>query len=196
MSQEYPSSGSQGQQAEQYGGQQIGQQGPPQRYTPMGQQVGQQFLSSLPPEFRTALDSFSRVSETAEWCADKCIEHGPQLAECARACEDLADLAELNERMIARDSAFGPQIADAYLAVAQRAIPILQRHQQIPHVNETHSIVGQSLDSASQLLSSIGYQTRHAAGGSMQRSAQGMTPQFGSQQQGTQQPGTQQYGTQ
>jgi hypothetical protein len=158
------------------------------------QQLGGGFHATLPTEFRTALEDFAKVTQIAEWCADKCIEEGPQMAECARACEDLADLAELNEKLIARDSIFGPQVAEAYLQVTQQALPILQQFEQSPHVGETLSAVTRSIDSIEYLLSTIGYQPTTGTGGGMGQQGfgqqtQGMSQQFptgqGSFQQGT-----------
>lgn len=181
MSQQYQPTGTQtGQTGQQFGGQQsMGQQGMGQPMSqgmsqPTGQQTGQQgsFHAQLPPEFRNALEDFGKVTAIAEWCADQCIESGPQMAECARACEDLADLADLNEKLIARDSMFGPQVAKAYIEVAQQALPILQQHQQMNHVNETLSTVERSLDSIHQLLSTIGQQSQMGQSGGMQTTGQ------------------------
>jgi hypothetical protein len=210
MSQQYQNTGRQtGQTAQPYG--QGSQQFQPTQGTsgmgqPTGQSMGQQtqgmgqqqlgggFHATLPTEFRTALEDFAKVTQIAEWCADKCIEEGPQMAECARACEDLADLAELNEKLIARDSIFGPQVAEAYLQVTQQALPILQQFEQSPHVGETLSAVTRSIDSIEYLLSTIGYQPTTGTGGGMGQQGfgqqtQGMSQQFptgqGSFQQGT-----------
>jgi hypothetical protein len=136
-------------------GTQFGSQtGTPHKTT--HQQVGKQFESELTPELNTALESFDRVVEIASWCADKCIEMGPEMAECARLCDDLAELAELNEKLIARDSINGPEVAEAYLRVAQQGIPILQQYSQSPHVQETLQAVDLSINATNQLLTSIG----------------------------------------
>lgn len=157
----------------------MGQQSQGMSQQPMGQQQmgqqGGQFHATLPPEFRNALEDFAKVTQIAEWCADRCIEHGQQMADCARACEDLADLAELNEKLIARDSIFGPQVAEAYMQVAQQALPTLQQFEQSPHVSETLSAVTRSLDSINQLFSSIGYQQTSQMGGGMTQQPQGMS---------------------
>ncbi len=157
-----PMQGSQqmgGAQSGQMGGTQSGQMGGTQTgqsHQMTHHRVGQQFESEMTPELTEALESFDRVVEIAEWCADKCIESGPQMAECARLCEDLSDLASLNEKFIARDSINGPEIAEAFLRVAQQGLPILQQHQQMPHVQETYEAVTQAMDATEKLLHSIG----------------------------------------
>ena len=209
MTQQYQQpTGSIGQQS-QYGGQ-MNQQQPPMQSQQTGgqmgtqqsgsthqqthQRVGQQFEQSLTPELNEALESLDRVVEIAEWCADKCIEGGPQMADCARLCEDLADLASLNEKMIARDSINGPELAEAFLKVAQHGMPILQQHQQSPHVQETLQAVQQSTEAINKLLDSIsGGQQSPTTG--IQEQVQQQGGQMGGQSMGSQSTGGQQFGT-
>ncbi len=170
-------------QGSQVGGQ-MGTQQSGQSHKMTHERVGQQFESEMTNELNQALESFDRVVEISEWCADKCIESGPQMAECARLCEDLADLASLNEKLIARDSINGPEVAEAFLKVAQQGLPILQQHQQSPHVQETYQAVQQALDATNKLLNSIG--------GGQQSRTTGIREQV--QQQGQQSMGQQPQG--
>ncbi|WP_210424935.1 hypothetical protein [Halorussus halobius] len=174
------------------GGQQIGGQVGSQQFGGAGtshqqthQQVGQQFESELTPELNEALEAFDRVGEIAAWCADRCIESGPQMAECARLCNDLADLAELNEKLIARDSINGPELAETFLRVAHEGLPILEQYQQSPHVQETLHAVDQAIESTNQLLTSIGGQHQQGFQEMAQQTQQGgMDQQGGMGQQG------------
>ncbi|WP_134670548.1 hypothetical protein [Halorussus marinus] len=163
-------------------GQTGGQMGGAHRTT--HQQVGQQFEAEITPELNEALESFDRVVEIASWCADKCIESGPQMAECARLCDDLSELAELNEKLIARDSINGPEVAETFLRIARQGMPILQQHQQSPHVQETFQAVNFAIDSTEKLLKSIGG-PQEAAG---QQGFQELTESHQSQGQQTQTP--------
>ena len=112
----------------------------------------------LPQQYRQSLSAVAQAIEVCGWCADKCIETGPEMAECARLCNDLADIAELNEKLIARDSINGPEVAETFLRVAQQGMPILQQYQQTPHVQETLQAVEQATETTNRLLSSIGGQ--------------------------------------
>ncbi|WP_198662097.1 hypothetical protein [Halorussus litoreus] len=189
MGRQMGSSGGMG--GQQMGGQMSGQQMGGQTgasHQTTHQQVGQQFESELTPELNQALEAFDRVVEISSWCADKCIESGPQMAECARLCLDLAEVAELNEKLIARDSINGPEVAETFLIVAQQGLPVLEQHQQSPHVQETLESVYQAIESTNRLLNSIGGQQGFQE---MAQQMQGQQPQ-GQQFQG-QQPQSQQY---
>ena len=118
-----------------------------------GRGPGMMFEDHLTNELRIALEDFNDVTHVAEWCAVRCAREGPQLADCARVCEDIAELAELNEKLIARDSMFGPEIAETFVRVAQQGLPEIQQHQQAhPHVTETISVINRAIDSCNTLL--------------------------------------------
>lgn len=150
------------------------------------QQVGQQFESELTPELNEALEAFDRVVEVASWCADKCIESGPQMAKCARLCLDLAEIAELNEKLIARDSINGPEVAETFLRIAHQGIPILQQ-QQMPHVQETLQTVSYAIDTTERLLNSISGQPMGTQQGFQEMTQQPQGSQQFQQPQGSQQ---------
>lgn len=194
---------SMGTQMGQTGGQmgQTGQMGSTQTgsaHVTAHQQVGQQFESELTPELNEALEAFDRVVEVTSWCADKCIEAGPQMAECARLCLDLAEIAEMNEKLIARDSINGPEVAETFLRIAQQGIPILQQ-QQMPHVQETLQTVTYAIDATERLLNSISGQPMGTQQGFQEMSQQPQeSQQFQQQPQGqtsqqSQQPQGQQF---
>ncbi|WP_310907275.1 hypothetical protein [Natrinema sp. 1APR25-10V2] len=177
--------------SQQMGGQQPiagGQQGTQQMggQQPMtgGQQMQgrQSFESHLTNELRIALEDFTELSNVADWCAKECASEGRQLATCAQICHDIAELADLNESLIARDSMFGPEVAETFVRVATESLPELQQYQQHPHIAETISVIDRTIDSCSTVLGMVGGQ----ATGGQQSGGQ----QFGSQAMGSQQPMT------
>ncbi|QCS44236.1 hypothetical protein FEJ81_00260 [Natrinema versiforme] len=147
-----------------------------------GTQGRQSFENHLTNELRIALEDFTELSHIADWCAKMCASEGPQLATCAAICRDIAELAEFNEKLIARDSMFGPEIADTFVRIAQESLPELQQFQQHPHVAETISAIDRTIDSCTTLLEMVG--------GGQQMGGQQMSGQqpMGGQQMSGQQP--------
>jgi hypothetical protein len=47
------------------------------------------------------------------WCADGCADHGEEMARCVRLCRDVADIAALHVRLMARDSEYSGYLAEA-----------------------------------------------------------------------------------
>lgn len=135
----------------------VGQQ--PQRFE---RPSLQQYEKTMPSEFRVALHDFNTLAEVADWCRDQCLDKGPQLANVARTCQDLTDVAELNEKLITHDSAYGPHLAEAFLRIAQQSIQELQQYQQDPAVADTIPVVRRAVESTEKLLRSVGWQTQAA----------------------------------
>lgn len=53
----------------------------------------------------TCIDNCFEAAQAAEWCADQCIELGDaEMARCVRLCRDVADVATLHARFMARGS--------------------------------------------------------------------------------------------
>ncbi|QCC58870.1 hypothetical protein NP511_10470 [Natrinema thermotolerans] len=145
-----------------------------------GTQGQRSFEDHLTNELRIALEDFTELSHVADWCAKMCASEGPQLATCAAICRDIAELAAFNEKLIARDSMFGPEIADTFIRIAREGLPELQQFQQHPHVAETISAIDRTMDSCTTLLEMVGGQSMGGQGtqGSMERSGgQGMGQQ-------------------
>lgn len=155
-----------GRQMGQTGGQQMGQTGGQQLTQPGGQ-----FDDQLPGEMRVALEDFEKAAKVCDWCADKCIDEGPQMAECIRLCRDVSDLGTLNTKLIARDSVFGPELAEVFANAAEECASECMRHQN-PHCQECASVLSRAVDSTYRLLDQL------------QTMEQGTTTQQGGTQQG------------
>ncbi|UHQ95047.1 hypothetical protein [Haloterrigena alkaliphila] len=90
----------------------------------------------------------------------------------------------MNELLIARDSAFGPEMADAFMRVAVEGAQTLRQHQQRhPHVRETAATIERTMNSCEALL-------ERSVGGSRsgsQQASRGMQglPEQGQYGQGT-----------
>ncbi|WP_423744406.1 four-helix bundle copper-binding protein (plasmid) [Haladaptatus sp. SPP-AMP-3] len=147
---------------QEYGQRGISQQGVGQQMgqgtsTSGGQQMtqpGGQFDDQLPGEMRVALEDFEKAAKVCDWCADQCIDEGPQMAECIRLCRDVADLGTLNTKLIARDSVFGPELAEVFATAAEECASECMRHQNA-HCQECASVLSRAVDSTYRLLDKL-----------------------------------------
>ncbi|WP_229380231.1 hypothetical protein [Haloterrigena salifodinae] len=141
------------------------------------------FEDHMTDELWIALEDFSELAHVAAWCATRCASGGPELGRCTRICQDLAEIAALNELLIARDSMFGPELATAFLRVADEGLPTLRQFQQRhPHVLETVATIERTMNSCESLLRRVGgSQGRQGsgtgAGSTGSRGMQGMAEQ-------------------
>lgn len=131
---------------EQQQGQQIGQGGTSQQQT---------LNDVLTGEMRLALHDAVQAVNTTEWCADECISMGsPEMAECARLCRDVADLASLNVKFISRGSLFGPDVAEAFAIAAEECARECARHPH-SHCQESAHVLQRAADSTWKLLDTM-----------------------------------------
>ena len=79
-----------------------------------------QQLQQQDSEISECIDNCSEAAQACELCADACAEEGPEMARCLRLCLDVADLASMHARFMARESEFHAQqaslVADAAAA--------------------------------------------------------------------------------
>ncbi|MXV60917.1 hypothetical protein GS429_02275 [Natronorubrum sp. JWXQ-INN-674] len=152
-----------------------------------GQSQPHSFEDHMTDELRIALEDFSELSHVTAWCAKECASGGPELGRCARICQDLAEIAALNEMLITRDSMFGPEVADMFMRVASEGLPELRQHQQRhPHILETVATIERTMNSCEAVLQQVG---QGRQGSRMDKRQSG--GQMGAQQTGGQMRGQQ-----
>ncbi|MDG5776597.1 four-helix bundle copper-binding protein [Haloarculaceae archaeon H-GB2-1] len=146
----------QSQPAMQFGGtqQQVSGQGQ-QAATVAGAASDVTLDEALTTEMQQALQATHRAVLACEWCADRCADHGPEMAECIRLCRDVADLGSLSERSIARDSVYGPAIAEEFIAAAQECAQECARHQH-RHCQACAQELSRAISATQQMLTSLG----------------------------------------
>lgn len=106
----------------------------------------------LTDDMRLVLHDSVQAKNVCEWCADECIrEASPEMVECVRLCRDVADLAELNATFIARGSAFGPEIAEAFAIAAEECARECSRHEH-SHCRECARVLERAVDSTWSML--------------------------------------------
>lgn len=168
--------------AQQFGGQSQmgGQQSQTGGQQPQmgGGQGGQTFDDYLTGDERLVLHDVVKATHTAAWCADICIDEGPQMATCIRLCEDVEELGSVTQEFIARDSAFAPHVVETLIEVAEECAMECEQHQH-PHCQENASVLRKLVQSG------IEYLQGQSGGGQMggQRSQMGGQSQMGGGQQ-------------
>lgn len=152
----YGQSGGQigGQGGTQFGGQQQpgGQQtqfGGPQQPMDIKLEEG------LTEEMRVVLHDLVQSATACEWCAERCVDEGPEMAECLRLCRDVADLATLNVQLISRDSVFGPEAIEVFASAAEACAQECARHGH-RHCQECAEQLSRAVQSTRKMLASFG----------------------------------------
>jgi len=125
---------------------------------------------SLPQHLQHALQQFNEAAKVCEWCAERCVGEGPGMAACLRLCRDVADIASLNARFIARDSPYGTELARLFINAAQACAQECSQHSH-PHCQDCARVLGQAIQSTQQLL-----QSPTMGGQQMQRQPMGSQP--------------------
>lgn len=135
-------------------GQQGYQQQGQQSYQQQGQGMQTSLDRTLTPEIQQSLEQFVESMKVCEWCAERCVDEGPEMAECIRRCRDVADIASLNARFIARDSAYGPELAQSFISVANACAQECARHQH-DHCQDCARVLGQATQTVQRMLQSF-----------------------------------------
>jgi hypothetical protein len=68
-------------------------------------------LDHLNEEMQTCIENCLETAQVCEWCADACAGEGEEMARCIRLCRDVADVATLHARFMARDSGYHRELA-------------------------------------------------------------------------------------
>jgi hypothetical protein len=69
-------------------------------------------IDRLSDDQRECLENCTEAAAVCEWCADECLGDA-EMEACARLCRDVADLASMHARFMARDSDYSGQLAAA-----------------------------------------------------------------------------------
>jgi hypothetical protein len=136
------------------GGVQTGQQQSMEMDLPLDEAISN--------EMSVALYDFVESAKACEWCANRCIDEGPQMAECIRLCRDVADLAVLNVQLLARDSVFGPEAAETFISAAEACASECAQHSH-RHCQECAAVLDRAIESTRSMLASFGGGTASSA---------------------------------
>lgn len=84
-------------------------------------------VDHLSAQQRDCIDNCLAAVQACEWCADQCVGD-EAMAECARLCRDVADIASLHARFLARNSAYSAQFAESCARACDECAQVCDRH--------------------------------------------------------------------
>lgn len=107
-------------------------------------------IDRLSDEQRTCIERCNEATEVAEWCADECTG-SEEMATCARLCRDVADLASLHARFMARDSNYGHALAEACAGACEECAEECERHDA-DHCQVTAEVLRECAESCRNMM--------------------------------------------
>jgi hypothetical protein len=84
-------------------------------------------IDDLSDEERECIEICNEAATVCEWCADECLG-SEEMEKCARLCRDVADIASLHARFMARDSNYSDRLAEACADVCEECAEECSRH--------------------------------------------------------------------
>jgi len=84
-------------------------------------------IDHLSDEERECVEICNEATQVCEWCADECLGDA-DMEECARLCRDVADIASLHARFMARNSHYSTQLAEACAGACEECAEEYERH--------------------------------------------------------------------
>jgi hypothetical protein len=107
------------------------------------------FEDHLSSDVMLVLADFQKLETTAEWCADRCVERGPELGTCARTCRDVADIAHLGVQLMSRNPYRRIDVGEVMLNTFLDAREELGQYQY-PPVMDTVQVLDRAIESLSK----------------------------------------------
>jgi len=112
---------------------------------------GMQTQGRLPVHERSALSNVAQAIEVCEWCADQCVQEAdPNMIECIRLCEDVAELGETVLALAPRNSRYTQSVLQAFQQAIQACAQECGRHQAM-HCQECAQVLSQVTRATQQL---------------------------------------------
>ena len=84
-------------------------------------------IDHLSDEQQDCLENCFEAAEVCEWCADECAG-SEEMAKCLRLCRDVADIASLHARFMARNSNYSTVLAEACAGVCEECAEECEQH--------------------------------------------------------------------
>lgn len=97
------------------------------------------------------MDNCLEAVQACEWCASACIEEGePEMVTCIQRCRDVADVASLHARLMARDSEFHAGVAGVCAEVCEACAEECEQFEA-EHCQTCAEVVSRCADSCRRM---------------------------------------------
>lgn len=120
---------------------------------PVSQRIGKRFDESVPTDIRATVEDLDRVASVAEWTKMQAAERG--LPRVVRLCDDLEDVAQLENQLLIRQSPFARPLGQTSMQVIQDGLQDLQEFVDKPEVEETVENLENSVGSIDRALGAL-----------------------------------------
>ena len=84
-------------------------------------------IDSLSEAERECIENCNEAAGTSEWCANECLGD-EEMERCVRLCRDVADIASLHARFVARDSDYSGHLARACAEACEACAEECRQH--------------------------------------------------------------------
>jgi hypothetical protein len=84
-------------------------------------------IDRLSEEERECIEICNEAAEVCEWCADESLG-SEEMERCARLCRDVADIASLHARFMARGSDYSGHLAEVCAEVCEACAEECRQH--------------------------------------------------------------------
>lgn len=104
---------------------------------------------------RVALHDVIKAHRVCEWCADQCLDEGPEMARCVRLCRDVADLSDVTAEFLIRKSIFAPDVAQTFAEAAEECARECSQHSH-EHCQECARVLPRAAETVRELAAAMG----------------------------------------
>jgi len=87
-------------------------------------------IDHLDETARDCIENCFEAAETCEWCADECLDDDMDMTNCIRLCRDVADIATLHARFMARESGYSGSLAETCAEACEECADECEQHDQ------------------------------------------------------------------
>lgn len=98
-------------------------------------------IDHLSDDERDCIETCNEAARVCEWCATESLG-SDGMERCVRLCRDVADIASLHARLLARDAEYGDDLATVCADVCEACAEECRRHDS-DHCNRCAEVLSE-----------------------------------------------------